>query len=217
MSLVRHGRIPRTRETWLGRPLVSHMTGMPSVDVRSIGAGGGSIAWVDRGGLLHVGPISAGAVPGPAAYGRGGSRPTVTDAALVLGFVDADFFLGGEMGLDRRAAEAALKRDVADPLGRTLEEAATAVIELATENMVQAIMDVTVNQGIDPTDAAYVAGGGAGGLNCVGDRAAAWLPAGACPRGRGRSCRRRRVDLRFDRPLPCDVPCGQRRPSTARV
>ena len=74
VSLVRHGRIPRTRETWLGRPLVSHMTGMPSVDVRSIGAGGGSIAFVDRGGLLHVGPISAGAVPGPAAYGRGGQQ-----------------------------------------------------------------------------------------------------------------------------------------------
>src|SRR5262245_52214640 len=89
VSLIRGGRIPRTRETWLGRPLVSHMTGMPSVDVRSVGAGGGSIAWVDRGGLLHVGPQSAGAVPGPVAYRRGGERPTVTDAALILGFLDA--------------------------------------------------------------------------------------------------------------------------------
>ena len=117
VSLVRHGRIPRTRETWLGRPLVSHMTGMPSVDVRSIGAGGGSIAWVDQGGLLHVGPISAGAMPGPAAYRRGGTRPTVTDAALVLGFLDPDFFLGGLMSMDTAAAEAALRRDVAGPLG----------------------------------------------------------------------------------------------------
>lgn len=167
VSLVRHGRIPRTRETWLGRPLVSHMTGMPSVDVRSIGAGGGSIAWVDQGGLLHVGPISAGAMPGPAAYRRGGTRPTVTDAALVLGFVDPDFFLGGLMAMDIEAAEAALKRDVADPLGKSLEDTAIAVIELATENMVQAIMDITVNQGIDPTETAFVAGGGAGGLNCV--------------------------------------------------
>ena len=167
VSLVRHGRIPRTRETWLGRPLVSHMTGMPSVDVRSIGAGGGSIAWVDQGGLLHVGPISAGAMPGPAAYRRGGTRPTVTDAALVLGFVDPAFFLGGLMEMDVAAAEAALRRDVAEPLGKTLEEAAIAVIELATENMVQAIMDITVNQGIDPTETAFVAGGGAGGLNCV--------------------------------------------------
>ena len=167
VSLVRQGRIPHTRETWLGRPLVSHMTGMPSVDVRSIGAGGGSIAWVDQGGLLHVGPKSAGAVPGPVAYSRGGTRPTVTDAALVLGFIDADFFLGGEMALDRSAAEAAIRRDIADPLGKSVEAAAAAVIELASENMVQAIMDITVNQGIDPTDAVLVAGGGAGGLNCV--------------------------------------------------
>jgi N-methylhydantoinase A len=167
VSLVRHGAVPRTRETWLGKPLVSHMTGMPSVDVRSIGAGGGSIAWVDPGGLLHVGPISAGAVPGPAAYRRGGSRPTVTDAALVLGFVDAGFFLGGQMAMDVAAAEAALRREVAEPLGRPLAEAAVAVIELATENMVQAIIDITVNQGIDPTETAFVAGGGAGGLNCV--------------------------------------------------
>jgi N-methylhydantoinase A len=167
VSLVRHRRIPRTRETWLGRPLVSHMTGMPSVDVRSIGAGGGSIAWVDSGGLLHVGPISAGAMPGPAAYRRGGTRPTVTDAALVLGFVDPDFFLGGLMAMDMGAAEAALQRDVAVPLGKSIEEAAMAVIALATENMVQAIMDITVNQGIDPTETAFVAGGGAGGLNCV--------------------------------------------------
>jgi N-methylhydantoinase A len=167
VSLVRSRRIPRTRETWLGKPLVSHMTGMPSVDVRSVGAGGGSIAWVDQGGLLHVGPISAGAVPGPAAYRRGGIRPTVTDAALVLGFVDPDFFLGGLMAMDTAAAEDALRRDVAGLLGKSLEEAAIAVIELATENMVQAIMDITVNQGVDPTETAFVAGGGAGGLNCV--------------------------------------------------
>ena len=167
VSLVRNRGIPRTRETWLGKPLVSHMTGMPSVDVRSIGAGGGSIAWVDAGGLLHVGPISAGAVPGPAAYRRGGTRPTVTDAALVLGFVDPDFFLGGQMAMDTTAAEDALRQDVAEPLRKSLEEAAIAVIELATENMVQAIMDITVNQGIDPTETAFVAGGGAGGLNCV--------------------------------------------------
>jgi N-methylhydantoinase A len=135
--------------------------------VRSIGAGGGSIAWVDPGGLLHVGPISAGAVPGPAAYRRGGTRPTVTDAALVLGFLDPDFFLGGRMVMDVAAAETALEHDVAIPLGCSVEEAAIAVMQLATENMVQAIMDITVNQGIDPIETAFVAGGGAGGLNCV--------------------------------------------------
>lgn len=168
VSLVRDGRVPRTRETWLGLPFSSHLTGVPSVDIKSVGAGGGSIAWVDAGGLLHVGPISAGAVPGPAAYGQGGTRPTVTDAAIVLGIIDADFFLGGRMKLDRQASVDAIHRDVAMPLGITVEDAADAIMELATEHMVQAIMGITVNQGIDPTDAAFVAGGGAAGLNCVG-------------------------------------------------
>ncbi|QIG52432.1 hydantoinase/oxoprolinase family protein [Nordella sp. HKS 07] len=167
VSLVRNGRIPRTRETWLGKPFSSHLTGMPSVDTKSIGAGGGSIAWVDDGGLLHVGPISAGAVPGPAAYGRGGTRPTVTDASVALGIIDPLHFLGGRMKLDREAAEAAIQRDVASPLGQSVEAAADAIIELATEHMVQAILDITVNQGIDPREAAFVAGGGAAGLNCV--------------------------------------------------
>lgn len=167
VSLVRRGRIPRTRETWLGQPFRSHMTGMPSVDVKSIGAGGGSIAFVDKGGLLHVGPASAGAVPGPVCYGRGGTRPTVTDAAVILGFVDTEFFLGGKMALDRAAAVEAVRRDVAEPLGKSVEAAAVAIMELATEHMVQAIMDITVNQGIDPTKATFVAGGGAAGLNCV--------------------------------------------------
>ncbi len=167
VSVVRRGRIPRTRETWLGQRFRSHMTGMPSVDVRSIGAGGGSIAWVDAGGLLHVGPRSAGAVPGPACYGRGGRDPTVTDAALLLGFIDAEFFLGGRMKLDRDAAAEAVARAVAGPLGCSIDDAATAMLDLATEHMVQAIFDITVNQGIDPTGASFVAGGGAAGLNCV--------------------------------------------------
>jgi N-methylhydantoinase A len=167
VSVVRSGRIPRTRETWLGRPLMSHMTGMPSVDIKSIGAGGGSIAWVDRGSLLHVGPSSAGAVPGPAAYGQGGTQPTVTDASIVLGFIDATFFLGGRISLDQAAAREAVRRDVADVLGIGVEEAAAAIIGLATENMVQAIMGITVNQGIDPAQAALIAGGGAAGINCV--------------------------------------------------
>ena len=98
VSVVRRGRIPWTRETWLGRPFRGHMTGFPSVDVKSIGAGGGSIAWVDEGGLLHVGPQSAGADPGPVAYGKGGREPTVTDANLVLGRLDPGRGLGGRLG-----------------------------------------------------------------------------------------------------------------------
>ncbi len=167
VSLVRGGLIPRTRETWLGQPYRSDMTGFPSVDVRSIGAGGGSIAWVDAGGLLHVGPQSAGSSPGPACYAAGGTHPTLTDCALVLGYIDPVYFLGGAMALDRSAAAAALSSHVADRLGLELEEAATAVIAVATEKMVSAIGDITVNQGIDPASAVLVGGGGAAGLNCV--------------------------------------------------
>lgn len=165
LSLVRRGSIPWTRETWVGGEYRGHMTGFPSVDVRSIGAGGGSIAWVDDGGLLHVGPQSAQAVPGPAAYGQGGTDPTLTDACVALGYVDPDFFLGGAMQLDADAARKAIASGVADRLGTTVEEAALAIVQVATENMVQAIMDITVNQGIDPADAVLIGGGGAAGLN----------------------------------------------------
>jgi N-methylhydantoinase A len=167
VSLVRDGRIPWTRETWLGQRFRGHMTGFPSVDVKSIGAGGGSIAWVDSGGLLQVGPKSAGSTPGPVAYGKGGTEPTVTDCSLVLGYIDPDFFLGGAMALDRDAAVAALKEKVADRLGLSVEETAAAVLALATEKMVGAIDGITVNQGIDPTTAVLIGGGGAAGLNAV--------------------------------------------------
>jgi N-methylhydantoinase A len=165
VSLVRGGNIPWTRETWFGQPYRGHMTGFPSVDVKSIGAGGGSIAWLDDGGLLHVGPASAGAVPGPACYGKGGTDATVTDAALVLGYLDANFFLGGTIGLDAGAARAAVADGIAKPLGIAVEDAAVAIISVATESMVQAIVDITVAQGIDPRAAVLVGGGGAAGLN----------------------------------------------------
>jgi N-methylhydantoinase A len=167
VSLVRRGRIPWTRETWLGEPFFGHMTGFPSVDVKSVGAGGGSIAWVDDGGLLHVGPQSAGSEPGPVCYARGGERPTVTDAALVLGYIDADYFLGGAMRLDIDGARAAIEDQVAAPLELPLEEAAAAVLRVATEHMVRAIEEITLHQGIDPRTAVLVGGGGAAGLNSV--------------------------------------------------
>jgi len=165
VSLVRGGRIPWTRETWIGQPYRGHMTGFPAVDVKSIGAGGGSIAWVDEGGLLHIGPQSAGAVPGPVCYGKGGTEPTVTDASVVLGWIDPDFFLGGAMSLDREAAAKAIQTFVGDKLGFGLHEAAAAILSVATENMVHAIEDITVNQGIDPRGAVLIGGGGAAGLN----------------------------------------------------
>jgi N-methylhydantoinase A len=165
VSVVRGGRIPMSRETWLGEPLTGHITGFPAIDVKSIGAGGGSIAWIDDGGLLHVGPQSAGATPGPAAYGRGGEHPTVTDACLALGYLDPERFLGGAMALDVGKARAAIERDVATALGLDVNAAASAVLALATEHMVQAITEITVDAGIDPREAVLIGGGGAAGLN----------------------------------------------------
>jgi N-methylhydantoinase A len=167
VSLVRRGVIPMTPETWIGQRYRGHIVGFPSVDVKSVGAGGGSIAWVDEGGLLHVGPISAGAIPGPACYGKGGTRPTVTDAALVLGYIDPAFFLGGAMKLEVEEATRAIHNHVAQPLGVDLLEAASAILRLATENMVGAIEEITIHQGMDPRRAVLVGGGGAAGLNAV--------------------------------------------------
>ena len=164
VSLVREGAPVFTRETWLGEPFTGHHTGLASVDVRSIGAGGGSIAWIDPGGLLRVGPDSAGADPGPACYGRGGARPTVTDAALVLGYLDPERFLGGAMQLDESAALDAVA-DLGYRLGIDVREAAAAILTLAGEHMVGAIREITINQGVDPREVTLVAGGGAAGLN----------------------------------------------------
>lgn len=167
VSVVRRGRIPWTRETWLGEQYFGQMTGFPSIDVRSIGAGGGSIAWVDAGGLLHVGPASAGADPGPACYGRGGSRPTLTDACVVLGIIDPNYFLGGRIRLNRDAAVNAVRVHVGASLGLDDNQAAAAILKLATERMVRAIEGITIHKGIDPRQAALVGGGGAAGLNVV--------------------------------------------------
>ena len=167
VSLVRRSHIPKTRETWIGQPYRGHMTGFPSIDIKSVGAGGGSIAHVDEGQILHVGPQSAGAVPGPICYGAGGSEPTLTDACLVLGYLDPKYFLGGRMRLDIKAARKSIDTKIAGPLGLNTMRAASSIVGVATENMVQAISEITVNQGIDPADAVLVGGGGAAGLNSV--------------------------------------------------
>lgn len=167
VALVRRGRLPWTRETWIGPRYLGHMTGFPSIDVRSYGAGGGSIAWVDTGGLLHVGPESAGAQPGPACYGRGGTRPTVTDAALVLGYIDPEDFLGGAMPLQPEAAIRALEEHVGNPIGLSAVDAAAAIMQLVSEHMARAVEDTAVAQGVDVRSGVLVAGGGASGLNCV--------------------------------------------------
>ena len=138
-----------------------YMMRVPTVDVAEVGSGGGSIAWIDDGGLLHVGPVSAGADPGPACYGQGGERPTVSDANVVLGYLP-DQLAGGGLHLDVDKARAVIQRDLAAPLGLSVEEAAFGVREVANANMARAIRAVSVERGIDPRDFTLAAFGGSG-------------------------------------------------------
>ena len=138
----------------------------PVIDLVEIGAGGGSIAWVDSGGLLRVGPRSAGAEPGPACYARGGAEPTVTDANLVLGRLNPEYFLGGQIKLDVERARAAIEQRCARPLGFSVTEAARGIVEIANYAMANALHLVSVQRGYDPREFALVAFGGAGPLHC---------------------------------------------------
>lgn len=138
--------------------------GIPKVDVRSVGAGGGSIAHVDVGGMLQVGPQSAGARPGPACFDKGGNQPTVTDANLILGLIDPEYFLGGAFPLRRDLAEQAIA-PLAATLGVSLEKAAYAIYTTANHNMVGAIEDITIREGLNPRDSYFVCGGGGTALH----------------------------------------------------
>ncbi len=136
---------------------------IPTYDIRTIGAGGGSIAWLDRG-LLKVGPQSAGAAPGPVCYGRGGTQPTVTDAAVVLGFVDPERFLAGTMGLAGDAARQAISEQLAEPLGLSVPDAAAGIFDVLLARTVGAVRQITVERGHDPRVFSLLAFGGAGPL-----------------------------------------------------
>ncbi len=153
---------------------------IPMIDIRTIGAGGGSIAWIDKGGMLRVGPESAGADPGPACYGTGGTKATVTDANLVLGRINPDNFLGGEMKLDKSAAEKAVQA-VAGELGRSAGETALAVIQIANNNMVGALRSVLIERGLDPRDFSLLGFGGAGPLHIADLMNDAGIPSGIVP------------------------------------
>ncbi|HEY1235420.1 MAG TPA: hydantoinase/oxoprolinase family protein [Candidatus Binatia bacterium] len=138
---------------------------IPVLDIVEVGTGGGSIAWLDEGGGLHVGPRSAGAEPGPASYARGGSEPTVTDANVILGRLSPERFLGGEMRLDQTAAETALRQRLAAPLDVSLQRAAEGMLQVATSAMANAVRHVTLERGLDPRDFTLVAYGGGGPLH----------------------------------------------------
>ncbi|MGY4238316.1 N-methylhydantoinase A [Bradyrhizobium sp. USDA 4449] len=166
VGLVRDGQLKYSRETWLGPQYTGDLLGISAVDMRSIGAGGGSIAWIDDGGLMRVGPQSAGSDPGPACYGRGGTLPTVSDAAVVLGYFDPQFFLGGRMTLDVQAARRVIE-PLAQKVGLSVERTAYRIVRLAGEFMIRAISEITINEGVNPRESAIVAGGGAAGLNIM--------------------------------------------------
>ena len=156
----------------VGTPLVKndgeiarHRIALPMLDIHTIGAGGGSIGWLDEGGLLRMGPHSAGADPGPACYGRGGSLPTTTDADLVLGLLDPDFFAGGRIRLDLAAARRAIQTHIAEPMGLSVEQAAAGMVRVACNNMAQGVREVTIKRGFDPREFPLIPGGGAGPIH----------------------------------------------------
>ncbi len=165
-SVVREGRAATVRDRdFDGLPLR-----VPMLEIKAISAGGGSIGSVDRGGGLRVGPASAGAVPGPACYARGGTEPTLTDAALVLGMLEAETFAGGEIGLDPERAREAIGSRIAAPLGLSIEAAALGMLEVATASTAQAIRELSTERGDDVAGFSLLAFGGAGGLNAYVQR-----------------------------------------------
>ncbi|MCK5095657.1 MAG: hydantoinase/oxoprolinase family protein, partial [Spirochaetes bacterium] len=161
-SIVRGG-LPDTTEQYVveGRPIL-----LPVVDMREIGAGGGSIAWIDEAGALHVGPVSAGAEPGPACYMRGGSEPTVTDANLQLSILDPDYFLGGKMEISPELGRKAIQK-IADYFDLSIDEAALGIIKIVNINMSGLLQSMTVKRGYDPREFALVAFGGAGPIHAA--------------------------------------------------
>jgi N-methylhydantoinase A len=167
-SLIEGGQVRIVSDYWIERSRVSagYPAMVPVVDVVEIGQGGGSIAWVDEFGKLHVGPRSAGAVPGPAAYGRGGSDATTTDANLALGRINPDYFCGGELEADMAAVKRALAV-IAERLELDPTEAASGVVRVANNNMINALKLVSLNRGYDPRDFTLVAFGGGGGMHAV--------------------------------------------------
>ena len=167
-ALIENGQAKVTTEYKIGwsRTNPGYPIKTPVVEIVEIGNGGGSIAWLDAGGKLHVGPQSAGAVPGPAAYGRGGSEPTTTDANLVVGRINPENFVGGQVVPDMAAVRQAFGR-IAEQIGAGIDETARGVIRIANANMVNALKLVSVNKGRDPRDFALIAFGGGGGMHAA--------------------------------------------------
>jgi N-methylhydantoinase A len=180
VCVVEDGRVRRTDS----RMVEGRVVQLPMVDVHTVGAGGGSIGWRDAGGALRVGPRSAGAVPGPACYGRGGSEPTVTDANLLLGILSSESTLAGGVALDADAARAAVA-GLADSLGLDLLETADGIVRIANQEMVRALRVVTVERGVDPRSFALLPFGGAGPMHAAAIAAELEIGRILCPRAGG--------------------------------
>jgi N-methylhydantoinase A len=180
VAVVDGGTIRETPQRMIGGRVLQ----LPMVDVHTVGAGGGSIGWADAGGALRVGPASAGADPGPACYGRGGTEPTVTDANLILGYLDPDAALAGGVRLDADAAERALS-GLGATLGLTVDETAAGIVRVADQEMLRALRVVTVERGVDPRRYALVAFGGAGPMHAARLADELGIARILCPRAAG--------------------------------
>ena len=181
---------------------------LPSLDIKTIGAGGGSVAWIDGGGLLRMGPRSAGAKPGPVCYGLGGDRPTCSDANLVLGYLSADYFAGGRMRLDVAAARRAIAGEIAGPLGLDPVAAAAGMYRVMNVNMASAIREVSIERGYDPRDFPLVCAGGAGAIHAAMIARELGIGTVLVPREASILCAAGmlRTDLRHDLVRSCAMP-----------
>ena len=166
-SLIKDFHPEVTSSYYVGGYVSGHPMMLPVVDIVEVGNGGGSIAWIDPAGGLKVGPQSAGAAPGPACYGEGGSEPTVTDANLITGRIDPEYFLGSGVRLQRDKAVKAITEKIAKPLGLSLEEAALGILTIANFNMSLSVRAVSVEKGYDPRDCVLVPSGGGGALHAI--------------------------------------------------
>lgn len=176
-SLIENGALSRSREYEAGGSVSAgsrllrgsgELLRIPAIDISEVGAGGGSIAWIDSAGGFQVGPVSAGAAPGPACYGRGGTKPTVTDANVVLGYIPEGPIADGEIVVSRERAEEAIAREIAEPLGLTVVAAAQGIHGLANARMMRALRSVSSERGRDPREFALIAYGGSGPVHAVG-------------------------------------------------
>ena len=181
-SLITDGAPEVSEDYYIGGYSRGQPMQLPVVDIVEVGAGGGSIAWTDARGGLHVGPESAGADPGPACYGKGGHVPVVTDADLVLKRLNADRFLSGRMGLDTALSEAAIKEKIGDPIDLSVADAALGIAKIADASMSLAVRTVSVERGCDPRDTAMIAFGGAGPLHAVAIAREIFIPRVIIPR-----------------------------------